>query len=111
MFAFTLPYAGITNNAITQSSSGYMRQVIEDPISDIKSPFTKNITGKPVTYVTPTPACIKNDSVPLDIESASFRSDGDNLRTTIWLKKPFIESPKPDTARPGSTLNTLCICP
>ncbi|HEY7081181.1 MAG TPA: hypothetical protein VH500_15900 [Nitrososphaeraceae archaeon] len=89
----------MTGNAIVQSSFSYMRQVIEDPINDIKSPFTKNTTGKPVTYVTPTTICLKNNSVPLDIESASFRSDGDNLRTTIWLKKPFIESPKPDTAR------------
>ena len=99
MLAFMLSYISITSNATAQSSSSFMRQVIEDPTNDIKSPFTKNTTGKPVTYVSPNTACLKNNTVPLDIESASFQSDGENLRTTMWLKNPFIESPKPDIAR------------
>jgi hypothetical protein len=31
-----------------------MRQVIEDPVGDIKSPFTKNTMGKPITYISTT---------------------------------------------------------
>jgi hypothetical protein len=93
-----LSYNYVTGDASAQSSS-YMRQVIEDPIGDIKSPFTKNATGKPVTYIRPTSACLKNNSASLDIESASFRSDGNTLRTTMWLKNPFIESPKSEIAR------------
>ena len=70
-----LSYNYVASDASAQSSS-YMRQVIEDPIGDIKSPFTKNAIGKPVTYISPTSACLKNNSASLDIESASFRSDG-----------------------------------
>ena len=98
IFNFTLSYNYFTIETFGQSSS-YMRQVIEDPVCDIKSPFTKNTTGKPVTYINPTPSCLKNNSASLDIESASFRSDGKTLRTTMWLKSPFIESPKPEIAK------------
>ena len=66
-----LSYNYVTSDASARSSS-YMRQVIEDPIGDIKSPFTKNPTGKPVTYIRPTSACLKNNSASLDIESATF---------------------------------------
>ena len=93
-----LSYNYLTIETFAQSSP-YMRQVIEDPVGDVKSPFTRNTTGKPVTYINPTPSCLKNNSASLDIESASFRSDGKTLRTTMWLKSPFIESPKPEIAK------------
>ena len=77
-----LSYNYLTSEASAQSSPS-MRQVIEDPVGDIKSPFTKNTTGKPVTYISPTSSCLKNNSASLDIESASFRSDGNTLRSTM----------------------------
>ena len=55
-------------------TSPYMQQVIEDLVGDIKSPFTKNTTGKPVTYISTTSSCLKNNSASL--EYTSFRSDG-----------------------------------
>jgi hypothetical protein len=59
MLAFELSYNSITGNAIAQSSSSFMRQVIEDPTNDIKNPFTKNTAAKPVTYNNPNMVCLK----------------------------------------------------
>ena len=98
IFNLMLSYNYFTTETFAQSSP-YMRQVIEDPVGDIKSPFTKNTTGKPVTYINPTSSCLKNNSASIDIESTSFRSDEKTLRSTIWLKSPFIESLKPEIAK------------
>jgi hypothetical protein len=83
-----LSYNYLTIETFAQSSP-YMRQVIEDPVGDIKSPFTKNTTGKPVTYINPTPSCLKNNSASLDIESASFRSDGKDSEDHNVAEEPF----------------------
>jgi len=80
-----LSYNYLTMETFAQSSP-YMRQVIEDPVGDIKSSFTKNTTGKQVTYISTTSSCLKNNSASLDIESTSFRSDGNTLRSMIWLR-------------------------
>ena len=56
IFNFMLSYNYVASDASAQSSS-YMRQVIEDPIGDIMSPFTKNATWKPVTYMLLTSTC------------------------------------------------------
>jgi len=93
-----LSYNYPTSEASTQSFP-YMRQVIEDPVGDIKSPFTKNTMGKPITYIITTSSSLKNNSASLDIESTSFRSDGNTLRSMIWLKSPFVESLKPEIAK------------
>jgi hypothetical protein len=93
-----LSYNYPTSEASAQSFP-YMQQVIEDPVGDIKSPFTKNTTGKPVTYISTISSCLKNNSASLDIESTSFRSDGNTLRSMIWLKSPFVESLKPEIAK------------
>jgi hypothetical protein len=93
-----LSYNYLTKETFTQSSP-CMRQVIEDLVGDIKSPFTKNTTGKRVTYISTTSSCLKNNSTSLDIESTSFRSDGNTLRSMIWLKRLFVESLKPEIAK------------
>src|SRR6185437_10641824 len=79
-------------------SSLYMQQVIEDPVGDIKSHFA-NYNEKPVTYISTTSSCLKNNFASLDIESTSFRSDGNTLRSMIWLKSSFVESLKPEIAK------------
>lgn len=61
-----LSYNYPTSEASAQSFS-YMRQVIEDPVGDPKSTFTKNTTGKPVTYISTISSCLKNNSASLDI--------------------------------------------
>jgi hypothetical protein len=93
-----LSYNYLTMETFAQSSP-YKRQVIEDPVGDIKSPFTKNTTGKPVTYISTTSSYLKNNSASLNIESTSSRSDGNTLRSMIWLKSPFVESLKPEIAK------------
>ena len=93
-----LSYNYLTMETFAQSSP-CMRQVIEDLVGDIKSPFTKNTTGKPVTYISTTSSCLKNNSTSLDIESTSFRSDGNTLRSMIWLKSLFVESLKPEIVK------------
>ena len=98
-FVSLCKYISTLDHALAQSSSSYARQVVEDPIGDVKSPYTKNTTGNPVTYISPTSSCRKENSASLDIESASFRSDGKTLKSTIWLKNPFIESPKPQYSK------------
>ena len=93
-----LSYNYLTMETFAQSSP-CMRQVIEDPVGDIKSSFTKNTTGKQVTYISTTSSCLKNNSPSLDIKSTSFRSDGNTLRSMIWLKSLFVESLKPEIAK------------
>lgn len=66
IFNFMLSYNYPTSEASAQSFS-YMRQVIEDPVGDPKSTFTKNTTGKPVTYISTISSCLKNNSASLDI--------------------------------------------